>query len=90
MDTRHFFIKPVIPSELKKLSEMAFNVWSCWDMEAQRLFHRLDPQLFRNVDHNPVELLHTIKSVNRKSPYHRSFIAFKNERTDNRKLKTDN
>lgn len=60
MDVRKFFIKPKLPQKISALQEMAFNVWSCWDQDAQRLFHRLDPQLFRRVSHNPVELLYRL------------------------------
>ncbi|MBI4212316.1 MAG: alpha-glucan family phosphorylase [Deltaproteobacteria bacterium] len=59
---RKFFIKPEIPPALERLHEMAFNIWSCWDVDAQRLFHRLDPVRFREVNHNPVELLYTLSS----------------------------
>ncbi|MDO8643545.1 MAG: alpha-glucan family phosphorylase [bacterium] len=62
MDTRRFFIKPIIPEKIKGLQELAFNVWSCWDQEAQRLFHRIDPQLFRSIRHNPVEFLYRLGS----------------------------
>lgn len=58
MDTRKFFIKPQIPEKLEPLHELAFNMWSCWDRDAERLFHRLDPQMFRKLNHNPVELLY--------------------------------
>ncbi len=57
MDIRTFFIKPMIPERLKPLHDLAFNIWTCWDKDAAQLFHRLDPALFRRVNHNPVELL---------------------------------
>ena len=60
MDVRKFYTKTAIPEQLKPLQELAFNVWSCWDKSASRLFHRLDPQLFRKVNHNPVELLYRL------------------------------
>lgn len=58
MDTRKFFIKPQIPDKLIELHELAFNMWTCWDKDAEKLFHRLDPQLFRSLSHNPVEMLY--------------------------------
>ncbi len=60
MDSRKFFIRPHIPESIKALHELAFNVWSCWDKDASRLFHRLDPQLFRQLNHNPVELMYRV------------------------------
>jgi starch phosphorylase len=60
MDVRKFFIKPLIPENLLPLQELAFNMWSCWEKDAEKLFHRLDPQLFRELNHNPVELLYRL------------------------------
>ncbi|MFH1653225.1 MAG: alpha-glucan family phosphorylase [Pseudomonadota bacterium] len=60
MDVRKFFIRPFIPEKINKLLELAFNVWATWDKDAEKLFHRLDPQLFRSVAHNPVELLYRL------------------------------
>lgn len=62
MDIRRFFIKPQIPEKLKSLEELAMNMWSTWDKDAEKIFHRLDPQLFRTLSHNPVELLYRISS----------------------------
>lgn len=60
MDVRKFFIKPAIPEKISRLQDLAFNLWSCWDKDAERLFHRLDPQLFRKLNHNPIELLYNL------------------------------
>lgn len=60
MDTRRFFIKPPIPKKIQHLQELAFNVWSYWDRDAQNLFHRLDPELFRRHNRNPSELLYRL------------------------------
>ncbi|MBQ6192301.1 MAG: alpha-glucan family phosphorylase [Bacteroidaceae bacterium] len=54
--------KPVIvkgnmPAELGKLVELAHNMWWVWNYEARDLFRDLDPDLYRNVKHNPVALL---------------------------------
>lgn len=61
MDVRKFFIKPMIPDKISALHDLSFNLWSSWDKDAEKLFHRLDPQLFRNLNHNPVELLYKIE-----------------------------
>ena len=60
MDVRRFFIKPALPNEIKALEVLAQNMWATWDRDAERLFHRLDPALFRALNHNPVELLYRI------------------------------
>ncbi|HQH79845.1 MAG TPA: alpha-glucan family phosphorylase [bacterium] len=60
MDVRKFFIKPQIPERLKPLEALAHNIWAFWDKDAEKLFHRLDPQLYRKVAHNPVEFLYRL------------------------------
>lgn len=62
MDIRKFYIKPNIPEKISALNDLAFNMWSCWDKDAEKLFHRLDPKLFRNLNHNPVELLYRVST----------------------------
>jgi starch phosphorylase len=62
MDVRRFFIKPQIPEKLAALEVIAENMWAYWDKDAERLFHRLDPQLFRKLNHNSVELLYRINA----------------------------
>lgn len=60
MDVRKFFIRPQIPEKIHALHDLAFNVWTCWDKDSEKLFHRLDPQLFRQLNHNPVEFLYKL------------------------------
>ncbi|OJW05742.1 MAG: alpha-glucan phosphorylase [Planctomycetales bacterium 71-10] len=42
---------------LDKLKELARNLWWCWQANVIDLFRELDPALWRDVDHNPVEFL---------------------------------
>ncbi|AMV36504.1 alpha-glucan family phosphorylase [Planctomyces sp. SH-PL62] len=42
---------------LDKLKELARNLWWCWQANVIDLFRELDPTLWREVDHNPVEFL---------------------------------
>lgn len=48
---------PAIPDRLARLSELAHNLWWCWNHEAQDLFASLDPALWERIYHNPVKLL---------------------------------
>ena len=50
-------VKSRIPAELKKLEEMARNMWWAWNHEATDLFGDLDPALWKEVAQNPVLLL---------------------------------
>ena len=50
-------VKSDIPQELSKLSELARNIWWSWNNEAVDLFESLDPELWLEVEQNPVLLL---------------------------------
>lgn len=62
MKLKNFYVKPVVPDSLQPLYEISYNMWSTWDKEAERLFRRINPELFRSVKHNPVEFLHKLSA----------------------------
>jgi len=62
MKLKNFYVKPVVPDSLQPLYEVSYNMWSTWDKEAERLYRRINPELFRSVKHNPVEFLHKLSS----------------------------
>ena len=49
--------KSNIPEKLKKLEELAHNMWWAWNHSAKSLFHSLDAKLFDECDGNPILLL---------------------------------
>lgn len=51
----------VVPQRLKRLPELAYNLWWSWHAEAQRLFSDVDPQLWEDVYHNPVKFLDEVR-----------------------------
>ncbi|MGM9688110.1 MAG: alpha-glucan family phosphorylase [Alloprevotella sp.] len=53
-------VKSHIPEALKKLDELAHNLWWSWNTEARDLFASLDEDLWRKVGRNPIELLRSI------------------------------
>lgn len=53
-------VKSHIPAALKKLDEIAHNLWWTWNHEGMDLFRSLDKELWRKVDKNPIELLSRI------------------------------
>ena len=57
---RKVFVYPRYPENLKKLFEIAYNIWWSWDYEALNLFYRIDPSAFRECGHNPIKLLYTL------------------------------
>lgn len=50
-------VAPKLPSQLKRLEELAHNLRWAWDHESIALFRRLDPDLWEKIGHNPVWLL---------------------------------
>ncbi len=52
-----FTIEPSLPDNLKRLKEIAYNLFWTWHPESIRLFHRIDPELWEGTGHNPVLML---------------------------------
>ena len=50
-------VTPNLPWPLEQLRELALNLRWSWDADCIALFRRLDPELWRATDHNPVQLL---------------------------------
>jgi glycogen phosphorylase len=51
-----------IPERIKRISELAYNIWWSWHPEARNLFRALDYPLWTSSGHNPVKLLSEIRS----------------------------
>jgi starch phosphorylase len=49
-----------IPERLKRLSELANDLWWTWNPRAREIFRKLDYTLWRQTAHNPVRILQTI------------------------------
>jgi glycogen phosphorylase len=50
-------VTPRLPPELRRLAELASNLWYGWDRNTRSLFARLDPELWDALGHNPTALL---------------------------------
>jgi starch phosphorylase len=59
MQKKHF---PALPERLAKLGTLAYNLEWSWDNRSRFLFKRLDPDLWRDTQHNPVKLLNEISA----------------------------
>jgi starch phosphorylase len=57
---REYTVLPTLPESLNPLRTLAMNLWWAWNTEAQELFRRLDPALWRRLEQNPIKLLNTI------------------------------
>ena len=45
-------VAPSVPSELRFLEELSYNMWWCYHPSAQELFERIDPVLWQEVEGN--------------------------------------
>ena len=53
-----------MPEKLRRLPELAYNVWWSWNAEAREIFRRLDYPLWRRTLHNPVLVLRQVSDEN--------------------------
>lgn len=51
---------PALPKRIRRLGELAYNLWWSWHPEAQDLYEEIDLTAWRALDHNPVRLLQVI------------------------------
>ncbi|HEV8345058.1 MAG TPA: alpha-glucan family phosphorylase [Vicinamibacterales bacterium] len=52
--------RPPLPERIKRLEELAVDLWWSWHREAREVFRRPDYALWRATAHNPVRMLWTI------------------------------
>ena len=51
---------PELPDRIKRLSELANDLWWTWNARAREVFRKLDYTLWRQTAHNPVRMLQQI------------------------------
>jgi glycogen phosphorylase len=51
---------PAIPERLRRLPELATDLWWTWNAQAREVFRKLDYPLWRQTAHNPVLMLRLI------------------------------
>ncbi len=49
-----------LPESLKKLEELAHNLWWVWNSEAKSMFRTLHPEAWKEAHSNPVQLLNIL------------------------------
>jgi starch phosphorylase len=52
--------KDILPRRIAGLTQLAYNLWWSWHLEARDLFKVLDRPLWKATGHNPVQLLQRI------------------------------
>ena len=50
-----------LPRRIDRLGELAYNLWWTWQPNAQRLFSRIDNDLWERLSHNPILLLRQVE-----------------------------
>ena len=50
-----------LPRRIDRLGELAYNLWWTWQPSAQRLFSRIDNDLWEHLSHNPILLLQQVE-----------------------------
>ncbi len=53
-------VKSHLPDNLKKLEEIANNIWWVWDAKAKDMFRKIDREAWIEVKSNPIQLLNTL------------------------------
>ena len=53
-------VKSSLPESIKKLEELARNIWWYWDAEAKDLFRKIDYNAWVEAQSNPVLLLNIL------------------------------
>jgi starch phosphorylase len=54
---QRFTVVPKIPDRLRPLLDIGRNLWWCWTPDASELFRSVDPVLWDQSRHNPLQLL---------------------------------
>jgi starch phosphorylase len=50
-----------LPRRIGRLGELAYNLWWSWNPDAQRLFMRIDQELWNRVGRNPIVFLRMVE-----------------------------
>jgi starch phosphorylase len=67
---------PRFPDRIKDIGDLASDVWWSWNDRARELFRRLDYQLWRSTQHNPVQILRLVTPERLEEVAHdRQFLA---------------
>ncbi|ADV46252.1 alpha-glucan family phosphorylase [Nitratifractor salsuginis] len=53
---------PSLPPELEELGEIALNLWWTWNPAGKNLFRLINPYLWKESGHNPIQLLKTLSA----------------------------
>lgn len=50
-----------LPRRINRLGELAYNLWWTWNPDSQRIYSRIDKELWERVYHNPILFLNQVE-----------------------------
>lgn len=66
-----------LPRRIHRLGELAYNLWWTWNPDAQRLFIRIDRDLWEDTYHNPVSFLRQVERARLNAvTYNRYYLEY--------------
>ncbi len=77
---RKIYVESQLPEVLQPLNAIAKNLWWTWHEEAQELFAMIDPDLWVEFHHNPIQLISSLNYTQiRRLEKNKAFIDKLNE-----------
>ncbi|WP_027364589.1 alpha-glucan family phosphorylase [Desulfotruncus alcoholivorax] len=77
---RKVSVNPPLPEPVQRLRELSYNLWFSWNRPARDLFKEINPRLWDQVEHNPVQFLLRVGKENlEKAAADRDFLKKYNE-----------
>ncbi len=58
-----YTVLPKIHERLLPLEEMSKNLWFCWNIEVIDLYRSIDPHLWEESGHNPLEMMNRLETA---------------------------
>lgn len=60
MNWKSVNVRSNLPDNIKKLEEIAHNLWWVWSKDAKKMFRTIDPEAWKKAVSNPVQLLNIL------------------------------
>ena len=62
-----------LPRRIERLGELAYNLWWTWNPDVQRLYKRIDSDLWEETTHNPIQFLRKVDRAKLNAVTHDSY-----------------
>ena len=62
-----------LPRRIERLGELAYNLWWTWNPDVQRLYKRIDSDLWEETSHNPIQFLRKVERAKLNAVTHDSY-----------------